>query len=86
MTSTGQTKKIGLIIFWIGVLYMIGMSFIASWSASPTLRALSFHQVNETIWAITSPLFWMWAISVPLGSILAGIGILLYTRSNGKAN
>jgi hypothetical protein len=31
-------------------------------------------------------LFGMWAISVPLGSILASIGILLYTRSNGKAN
>ncbi len=81
MTSTQQTKRLGLIIFWIGAAYMIGMSFIASWSVAPTFRNLSFDRVNETIWAMTSPLFWLWAFSVPLGSILAGIGILLRTRS-----
>ena len=85
MTSTQETKRVGLIIFWIGAAYMIGMSFIAGWSSvSPTFRYLSSDQVNETIWAMNSPLFWAWAFSVPLGSILAGIGILLHARSKGS--
>jgi len=84
MTSTQETKRVGLIIFWIGAAYMIGMSFIASWSVGPALRNLSLDQVNKTIWAMNSPLFWAWAFSVPLGSILAGIGILLHARSKGS--
>jgi len=60
------------------------MSLIAGWSSvAPTFRYLSSDQVNETIWAMNSPLFWAWAFSVPLGSILAGIGILLHARSKG---
>ena len=84
MTSTQETKRVGLIIFWIGAAYMIGMSLITGWSSvAPTLRNLSSDQVNETIWAMNSPLFWAWAFSVPLGSILAGIGILLHAQSKG---
>jgi len=63
---------------------MIGMGFIASWLVGPALRNLSLDQVNKTIWAMNSPLFWLWAFSVPLGSILAGIGILLHARSKGS--
>ena len=84
MTSTQETKRVGLIIFWIGAAYMIGMGFIASWLVGPALRNLSLDQVNKTIWAMNSPLFWAWAFSVPLGSILAGIGILLHARSKGS--
>ncbi len=83
MTSVQETRRLGLIIFWIGAAYMIGMSFIASWSVAPTFRNLSFDRVNETIWAMTSPLFWLWAFSVPLGSILA---VLVYYSVPGQSD
>jgi len=74
-----KTKNTGLIIFCIGAVYMVGIAFIVGWGwIRPALRDLSFAQYSETIWAFDGALFLLWAFSVPLGSILTGVGILLY--------
>ena len=73
-----KKQKIGIAIFIIGVLLMIIMSGIASWSVSPTFRNLSMEEVNKTIWVIPGFLFFLWAFSVPVGAILASIGMLIY--------
>ena len=73
-----KKQKIGVAIFIIGILLMIIMSGIASWSVSPTFRNLSMEEVNKTIWAVPGFLFFLWAFSVPVGAILASIGMLIY--------
>ncbi len=63
---------------------MVVMSFVASWLITPALRNLSPAQYNETIWSWDGALFWIWAFAIPLGSILVGIGILLYVRAKSS--
>lgn len=71
-------QKFGIAIFIIGVLLMIVMGDIASWSLSPTFRNLSMEGVNKTIWAVPGFLFFFWAFSVPVGAILACVGMFMY--------
>jgi len=79
-----KTSRTGLIVFWIGAVYMVGMAIVAGWGwIDPALRNLSPAQYGETIWRFDGALFLFWALSVPLGSILAGVGILLYVRAKG---
>ncbi|MCK4700261.1 MAG: hypothetical protein KAT38_07995 [Bacteroidales bacterium] len=73
-----KKQKIGVAIFIIGILLMIIMSGIASWSVTHTFRNLSMEEVNKTIWAVPGFLFFLWAFSVPVGAILASIGMLIY--------
>jgi hypothetical protein len=76
-----KTKKTGLVVFWIGAALMIGMGLVASFWARAAYRNLSLAQVNETAWEYGGPLLGLWASAVPLGAILAGIGVLLYVRA-----
>jgi len=79
-----RTKKTGLVVFWIGAGLMGGMGLVASFWARAAYRNLTLAQVNETAWAIGGPLLGLWASAVPLGAILAGIGVLLYVRAKGS--
>ncbi|MFC1872508.1 hypothetical protein ACFLYV_02165 [Chloroflexota bacterium] len=79
-----KTNKFGLIVFWVFTAYMVGMGFLASWWVVPTYRNLSLAQISETIWAGDSLFFMIWALSVPVGSILACVGLLIYARSKGS--
>jgi len=74
-------QKIGLVIFWIGVALAVAMGGIASWNLTYTLRTLSFDEVKETVWAIPGFWFFLWAFAVPLGALLACVGMLLYVRA-----
>jgi len=74
-----NAKRAGLTLFWIGSVYMVGMGLVASWvGVEPALRDLSPAQYGETVWRFDGVLFLLWALSIPLGSILAGVGVLLY--------
>ncbi len=77
-------RAVGLTLFWIGFAYMVGMGWLASWWFTDTFRTLTLAEISETAWALNRPLFWVWAFSVPLGSILAAIGILLRGGSKGS--
>jgi hypothetical protein len=45
------------------------------------LRTLTGEENNATIWAQGGPLFLLWALSVALGSVLAGLGAFLYVET-----
>lgn len=76
-----KSNKTGLVLFWIGVILILGMGLGGSWVVRPIYRNMTLDQANATIWGLTSPLFGLWASSVPIGSILAGVGLLLYVRA-----
>jgi hypothetical protein len=81
----GETKmknhKIGLLLFWIGILIAVAFAGIGTRSLMQNLRTLTAAELDATIWALGDPLFILWALSVALGSVLAGIGAFLYVKT-----
>ncbi|UCC84025.1 MAG: hypothetical protein JSW46_03590 [Gemmatimonadota bacterium] len=77
-------KNVGLILLWVGIIYMVVMGWLASWWFASTFRDLTLAEIRETAWALNRPLFWLWAFAVPLGSILTGLGLLLGTGSKSS--
>ena len=75
-----KTEKTGLVIFIVGAVCMTVLGWVGSWLITPALR-LPLAQYHETIWSWDSALFWIWAFALPLGTILTGVGILLYVRA-----
>jgi hypothetical protein len=76
-----RNKTIGFVLFWIAVVYMILIGFLASFPVRSAYRFSTFEEVSETIWAVTSPLFGLWATAIPIGAILAGAGLLIAVRA-----
>jgi hypothetical protein len=70
-----------LVLFWTGLLVAAALAGIAGWELTRNLRILTSEELQATIWGLGSPLFMLWAFSVPLGSVLAGTGAFLYARA-----
>lgn len=72
-------QKTGLMLFWIGVVWAIVWGLvIGKLFVSPAFQNLTTSELNQTMWALEGPLFLMWGVlGVPLGALLAGVGILL---------
>lgn len=80
-----KKQKVGLILFWIGVIWSILWGTIGSVSCSLHMNALTMEQLNETVWAFTGPLMILWGVGgVPIGALVAGIGLLLYSDAKGS--
>jgi hypothetical protein len=81
----GETKmkkqKLALVLFWIGLLLAVAFAGIIGRSLYHNLRTLTYEELDATIWAMGEPLFMLWAFSVPLGSVLAGIGAFVYAKT-----
>jgi len=78
-------QKVGLVIFWIAVIWAIGWGVIGGISADLTMNSLTWDELSQSIWAIGGPLNMVWGLlGVTLGAIVAGIGALLY--SGAKAS
>ena len=78
-------RKTGLIVFLIGAAYVIGMGVFAGWGGiNSALRNLTIEQFNNTIWSRDGILFIAWGASVPVGSLLACVGILLFSRTKAS--
>jgi hypothetical protein len=77
-------QKVGLVVFWISVLWMISWVVISKGIFGPLLHSLSTEEINQTIWAFTGPLNILSGISGLLGAIIAGVGISLYAGANGS--
>ncbi len=54
--------------------------WLASWPVTSTLRELTLDELNNTVWSPAGFLFLIWALSVPLGAIITGVGLLLYVK------
>jgi hypothetical protein len=78
-------QKVGLILFWIAVIWAVAWGVIGSIFVSTACRNLSIAELNQTMWAETGPWFIMWGIfGVPVGALVALIGILLHSGAKGS--
>jgi|LGVE01.1.fsa_nt_gb hypothetical protein len=69
-------QKLGLTIFWIGIIYLLILAGLGGWGESLIVVKMSS--------IMGSPAFFLWAFSVPIGLILSSIGILLYVQAKGS--
>ncbi len=77
-------QKAGIVIFLFGVLWSLAWGVIISISTTNAINNLTLEQLNESVWSPSGPLMMLWGIGgVPLGTVVAGIGLLLYTRAKG---
>jgi len=74
-------QKIGQILFWIGVILAVAFAGVIGRSLYHNLRTLTGEELDTTIWALDKPIFLLWAFSITMGSILAGIGAFVYVRT-----
>jgi hypothetical protein len=76
-----KRQRLALVLFWIGLLIAVAFAGIGTRSLMHNLRTLTIEEHNATIWAEGGPLFLLWAFSVTLGSLLAGIGAFVYVKT-----
>ena len=73
-------QKVGLVIFWISIIWAITWGVILSIFNASTMHSLTWDELSQSIWAIGGPLNMLWGVfGVTLGAIIAGIGLLLYS-------
>ena len=78
-------QKVGLVIFWIGVIWAILWGVLGSIFAHSALNSLSPAELSQSIWSMTGPLFMVYGVLGPtLGAIVAVIGLLLYSGAKGS--
>jgi len=73
-------QKVGLVLFWIAVIWAFLWGVLGSVFVGSAFNNLTMAEVNQTMWAFTGPWYLLWVLGVPLGALVAGIGILLYSR------
>ena len=76
-------EKVGLVLFWISVIWMILWVFVGTLVYLPLMRSSTMEEMNQTVWAFRGTLQSLYGLSMPLGAIVAGVGMLLYTRAKG---
>jgi hypothetical protein len=76
-----KRQRLALVLFWTGLLVAVAFAGIGTWSLMHNLRTLTMEELDATIWAEGGPLFMLWALSVTLGSLLAGIGAFVYVKT-----
>ena len=76
-----KNKKMGLTLFWIGLLIAVVFAGVIGRSLYLNLRTLTMEELSATIWADGGPMFILWALSVTLGSIVAVVGAFVYVKT-----
>ncbi len=77
-------QKVGLVLFWIAVIWAIGWGVLASVFVDSAFRNLTMDELNQTMWASQGTWTMIWGLfGVPLAAIVAIIGILLYSDAKG---
>jgi len=78
-------QKVGLVLFWIAIIWAIGWGVIGSVFVDSAFRNLTMDELNLTMWAPQGTWTMIWALlGVPLAAIVAIIGILLYSNAKGS--
>jgi hypothetical protein len=73
-------RKVGLGLFWLAVAWTFFWGILASVHQNELYgHVLTFEEFEETIWATTGLLMNVWGNALPLGVLLAGIGVMLYS-------
>jgi hypothetical protein len=76
-----KRQKLALTLFWIGVILAVAFAGIIGRSLYHNLRTHTGEELDATIWAMDKPIFMLWAFSITLGSLLAGLGAFLYVKT-----
>ena len=76
-----KKQKLALVLYWIGLLFAVTFAGVIGRSLYYNLRTLAMEELATTIWADGGPVFILWALSVTLGSIMAGIGAFVYVKT-----
>ena len=77
-------QKAGIAIFIFGVLWSIAWGLIVSIPVTAAINTMTLEQLNESVWSLNGGMMLLWGIGgVPLGTVIAGIGLLLYTNAKG---
>jgi hypothetical protein len=81
-------KKTGLIMFWIGAIYMFVASWLIMWWVTPIWRNSPdpVEEFKGTIWAYQGLVFTLIGLSVPLGVVLTVVGMMLHGGSDKRRN
>ena len=74
-------RNIGRALFFIGLLIAFAFAALGTWSLMHHLRTLTAEELAKTMWAPGGPLWLLWALSVTLGSLLAGIGAFVHVKT-----
>jgi hypothetical protein len=78
-------QKVGLVLFWVAIIWAILWGVIGSIFVSSAFRNLTMDELNQTMWAVNGTWILLWGIGgVPLGALVAGIGLLLYSGAKGS--
>ena len=78
-------QKTGLTLFWIGGIWTLLWGIVIGWIfVGPAYRNLPMAELNQTFWTPTGSGTMLWGIAAPLGAIVAGIGMLLYSGAKGS--
>lgn len=76
-------SKPGIAVFLIGIAWAVVMGLIVSLDPGYVCQ-LDADNLPTTLWSYPSLCFISWAFSVPLGFMIAAVGILMHARANGK--
>ena len=79
-------QKVGLVLFWIAVIWAIAWGVVGSIISGITARnVVTMEELNQTMWAFMGPVHMCWGIfGVPVGALVAMIGILLYSGQRDR--
>ena len=75
MQVTLSSQKVGLIVFGIGVVFVLGVGWLYSWWMVPAIREYGFQ--NLPIPGIVS---FIWGLSAPVGALIALAGAGMYAQ------
>jgi len=75
-------ERTARILFWGSVLWsmfwiLIGFSMIS------TFNRMTMAEANQTVWSPTGAFYSLWALGVPIGALVAGIGALIRSGAKG---
>lgn len=72
--------RLGALVFWIGVVSVMGGNWLQSWFVQPYMRDHTPEQLSNTIWAADGFLFLFWCLVGPLGAAIALVGSLIIAQ------
>ncbi len=77
-------QKIGLVIFWIAIIWAILSGVIGSVVVDSSFRTLTKEELSQTMWSLEGSWYLLWAFGVPVAALVALIGIFLHTGVKGS--
>lgn len=76
-----KNQRFGRILYWSGFLVAVAFAAVIGQGLYRNLRTLTGEELEATIWALDRPVFLLWALSITIGSTLAGIGAFVFVKT-----